>query len=99
MVVVARDELKELATFDDVEIGCVVAVLVPPLTTEPVLLACVMGPDAAPGLAIPAFPRGWYIGVSSPSTTLAQPVGRAQAALLAVEVTVMPVALHPVTVE
>lgn len=99
MVVVACDELKGLATFDDVEIGCVAAVLVPPLATEVVLLAGNLEPDAGSGLAIPAFPKGWYIGVSSPSTTLNQPVGRVQAAVLAVEVTVMPVALHPVTVE
>jgi len=44
-------------------------------------------------------PRGSDIEASSPSLTLDQPVSRLQAAPLVVEVTVVPVAEHPVTVE
>ena len=81
----------------------VVSVIDPPLVIDAVLLAGAVEPEPAvtpPGAAIPAEPRGSYIGASSPlSTTLAQPVGSAHAPPLSIVLTVTPVALHAVTVE
>lgn len=45
MVDEVRDELKELCTFD----ARVAAVVGPPLSTEPVVLAGNVEPDAPPG--------------------------------------------------